>query len=79
MTVCKCNMVKEIRGGEGEYYAKDHLVLIKVHDIEWTALYQCPETGRLWKEFFPFPEAHGCGPADFIQITVEEARKEFKI
>jgi len=66
-------------GSEGEAFAKQNLVQIKVDASNWKALWKNPQTGELWKECFPHSELHGGGPAEFEQISEEEARSEFNL
>lgn len=79
MNECRCSTIHEIRGGDGEDYARTHLSKVVVDDVNWQILWRCPVTGRYWKEYFPHSEAHGGGPPDFVQISEEEAKKDFNI
>ena len=45
----------------------------------WTALYRDNETGALWRESFPWGEAHGGGPSTLERISEREALLEFDI
>jgi hypothetical protein len=66
-----------LTGNEGESFAKQNLVQIKVDTANWKVLWKNPQTGEFWKECFPHSELHGGGPAEFVQITEEEAKSEF--
>ncbi len=76
---CRCDFVERLEGNEGEEYARSHLVEIKRDQVNWKALYRCPTTGKYWKERFPFAEAHGGGPPEFLQILAAEALREFDL
>ena len=78
MTECKCEKIREIIGGEGEEYAREHLKKICVVVEKWEILYKCPTTDRYWKKYYP-NEGQGGGPPDFIQISREEARKMLQV
>ena len=64
-------------GNEGEAFAKQHLVQIKVDSVHWKVLWRNPQTGEFWKEYFPQSEMHGGGPPELVKITKEEAESEF--
>jgi hypothetical protein len=66
-----------LEGNEGKNYAQLHLMKIKTDAVHWQTLWKNPQTGELWKEFFPMPEMHGGGPPVFIKITEQEAKSEF--
>jgi hypothetical protein len=68
---------KRLHGEEGQAFARTHLVQLKLDSTNWRVLWRNPRTGELWKEYFPYPEAHGGGPSEFVRITEEEAKKEF--
>lgn len=79
MIKCKCEKINFIHGAEAKIYASSHLQEISVNFSTWETLYQCPVTKRFWKEYFPYPEAHGGGPPELIQITPEQAEKDFDL
>ncbi len=79
MTVCKCDAVTQMSGNAGTEYARAHLTQIKVDDVNWRVLHRCPLTGKYWKEYSPFPEAHGGGPPEFVQISAAQAQEEFGV
>ena len=66
-------------GNDGEQFARDSLVRLKVDDINWTILWKDPKTGEHWKQFYPRSEMHGGGPPEFVVITESEAINEFGI
>jgi hypothetical protein len=68
---------KRLSGNEGELFAKQHLVQLKIDSVNWKTLWQDPKTGDFWKEYSPWSEAHGGGPPEFERITEKEARAEF--
>ena len=68
-----------MNGNVGTEYARAHLVEVVVDQASWQVLYKCPSTGKYWKEYLPYPEAHGGGPPEFVQISVSEAKREFDI
>ncbi len=51
--------------------------LLEMKHNRAAALWKNPQTGEFWKECFPHSELHGGGPAEFVQITQEEAKSEF--
>ena len=77
MTVCKCLATTTLTGNDGTEYARSHLIQVKVDDVNWRILHKCPTTGKYWKEYFPFPEAHGGGSPEFVQVSLAEASREF--
>lgn len=79
MIACKCRELSHMEGVEGQEYARLHLKKIKVDSEDWKILYQCPDTGRYWKRWLPYPEAQGGGPPDLVQITSLQAKEEFAI
>jgi hypothetical protein len=64
-------------GNEGKNFAKQHLVKLKVDVVNWQTLLKNQKTGEFWKEYFPWPEAHGGGPSVFVKITDEDAKRDF--
>jgi len=78
-SACKCDLFTQLEGNEGENYARSHLAEIKTDQINWKTLYKCPTTGKYWREYFPFPEAHGGGPPEFVQISAAQALDEFGV
>jgi hypothetical protein len=68
-----------LTGSEGEAFAKQNLVPIKVDAANWKVLWKDPRTGKFWKEYFPHSELQGGGPPEFVQITEEEAKSEFAL
>jgi hypothetical protein len=64
-------------GNEGKDFAARNLVKLKVDVANWKVLWQNPETGEYWKEYFPESELHGGGTPEFVKIEEEEARNEF--
>ncbi len=79
MTKCRCEELKHIHGRTAEDYARLHLQKLSVNFNTWEILYQCPITKRFWKEYYPRSEAHGGGPPELIQITSEDAKKDFNL
>lgn len=77
MKNCKCDIIKILHGESGQNYVNEHMNKIAVNDDTWEILYHCLNSNRYWKKYFPNPEEHGGGLPDFIQITEEEAKKEF--
>ena len=79
MTGCRCKEIKFIQGADAKNYARSHLREITVNFDNWETLYQCPITKTFWKEYFPYPEGHGGGPPELIQISPEDAKRDFKL
>lgn len=77
MTNCNCKEITHIEGNEGSKYAESHLKVLKVDSSEFTTLYQCPETGILWKESYPNINFQGGGSPEFNQINENRAKSEF--
>ncbi|QQR80661.1 MAG: hypothetical protein IPJ69_00380 [Deltaproteobacteria bacterium] len=77
MTKCTCCSIVQLSGSRGKEYASSHLKKLKIDEVNWTVLIQCPQTHRYWKEFYKYPESHGGGIPEFIQISEEEAKREF--
>ena len=77
MNSCRCRTTTILHGREGQDYAKAHLVEVKVDDLNWTVLHRCMDTGIYWKEHMKYPEAHGGGIPEYIQISEEQAKTEF--
>ena len=73
---CKCRKLRRVIGGPDEY-AYGHLRVLAYNRELWETLLGCPETGRLWKEYRVFPEYHGGGWPVLVQVTPEEAAREF--
>ncbi len=48
-----------LTGKEGQAFAKQNLIQRKVDDVSWKVLWENPETGEFWKEYFPESELHG--------------------
>lgn len=74
---CRCMDLERLRGVEAQEYAREHLVELKVDDVNWVILYRCPHSGIYWKEWYPQSEAHGGGPSELVRIRREEAEREF--
>ena len=68
---------RRFAGNEGEAFARRNLVQIKVDPTNWKVLWQNPQTGEFWKEYFPHSELQGGGAPEFVQISEEEAKSEF--
>lgn len=68
-----------LEGNEAQEFARKNLVQILVDDVNWKILHRNPATGEYWEEIFPQSESHGGGPPVFVKISVEEAKREFKI
>ena len=66
-----------LSGNEGEIFAKNNLIQMKVDAIKWKVLWKNPATGEFWKEFFPQSELQGGGAPEFVLISFEEALQEF--
>lgn len=64
-------------GNQGEAFAKQNLIQRKVDDVNWKVLWENPQTGEFWKEYFPQSEMHGGGSPEFVKITGQEAKAEF--
>jgi len=79
MTKCRCKDLKHIHGRAAQDYISEHLELIKDNPETWESLYKCPITKKFWKEYYPHSEAHGGGPPELIQITPEDAKRDFKL
>jgi hypothetical protein len=79
MTECRCKDLKHIHGRAAQDYIVQHLREIKDNSETWETLYQCPITKTFWKEYYPHSEQHGGGPPELIQITPEDAKRDFKV
>jgi hypothetical protein len=79
MTTCRCEELQHLDGAEAREYARAHLVKIKVDLDKWQILYECPNTGKLWKEYYPYPDSHGGGPPELVQISLQAAQEEFHL
>lgn len=79
MTKCRCEELKHIHGRAVQDYASTHLQKLSVNFNTWEILYQCSVTKRFWKEYYPHSEAHGGGPPELIQISPEDAEKDFNL
>jgi hypothetical protein len=75
--LCRCKGLDSLRGTEAQEYARDHLVELKVDDLNWIVLYRCPGSGLYWKAWYPQSEAHGGGPPELSKIEKERAEREF--
>jgi hypothetical protein len=65
--ICECDQITQVDGAEAQDYAK-HLRQVSIDSAKWEVTYRCPLTGRLWKEIYPFAEAHGGGPPRLIRL-----------
>lgn len=74
---CRCREIEQLHGAEGQTYEKDHLRRLSIDEENWQVLLECPETGLLWKKYYPQAEAHGGGPPEYVRISLEIAQKEF--
>ena len=66
-----------LSGNEREAFVKQGLMQLKIDALNWRVLWKNPQTGELWKEYFPHSEMHGGGPAEFVKITEKDAKVEF--
>ncbi len=66
-----------LTGNEGQAFAKQHLIQRKVDDVNWKVLWENPQTGEFWKEYFPQSEMQGGGPRELLKISEQQARQEF--
>ena len=69
----------QLEGNEGQDYARKNLVQLVVDQVNWKTLYRDPITGEYWKKYYPHSEMHGGGPPVFVKVSLEEAKREFKI
>ncbi|MCO5068755.1 MAG: hypothetical protein M9910_08775 [Kiritimatiellae bacterium] len=69
---------ERLEGNAGKEFAKQHLVQLKTDAVNGKILWRNPTTGDFWKEYFPWPEAHGDGPSVFVKISADEAEREFQ-
>ena len=76
MSQCKCNLPK-LAEDIGDEYTRTHWIKLAVDEVNCRTLYKCPDTGRYWKEYYPYPEYHGGGPSAFVQISKRTAKEEF--
>lgn len=76
---CKCAQTERLHGAEGQDYEREHLRELSVDVETWQVLLQCPETGLLWKKYYPNPEAHGGGAPEYVKIPREIAQEEFDL
>ncbi len=70
---CQCLNVQRLSGNQADDYVKKHLRLVKHDTVRWEGLFRCPETGTYWKQWYPWPEAHGGGPPELTRISEEDA------
>ena len=88
MVKCRCAEIPCLEGVVARYrtmdagvgaakYASAHLVELVYNSEKWDTLYGCPETGRLWRDYFPYPSSHGGGPMELVPISPEAAAAEF--
>jgi hypothetical protein len=56
-----------------------YLVHVGTDPSGWDDLYRDPQDGRLWERTWPQSEMHGGGPPRLTCLTVDEARKKYKI
>lgn len=77
MTSCECESTSHLKGVAGQEYAREHLEQLKVNESAWIVLHRCPNTGRLWKEYFPHSDEHGGGSPEYEQISLSKAKEEF--
>lgn len=71
-----CGELQHINARADEY-AYGHLRELVKDGKRWETLYGCPETGRLWKRYYPHPEYHASGWPELVQISPEEAAATF--
>jgi hypothetical protein len=76
MSECRDTPTRLI-GKQGNDFANQNLVQLKVDDVSWKVLWENPQTGEFWKEYFPQSEVHGGGPPEFLKISEQQARQEF--
>jgi hypothetical protein len=69
---------ERLEGNAGKTFAKQHLVQIQADAVNGKILWRNLTTGDFWKEYFPWPEAHGDGPSVFVKISADEAEREFR-
>jgi hypothetical protein len=79
MISCRCEDLKHLSGVAAQEYISSHLHELAADPEKWQVLYQCPTTGRLWKEFYPHSEAQGGGPPELTQISRQAAQEEFHL
>jgi hypothetical protein len=76
---CECTRTERLHGAAGQEYEHGHLRELAVDLESWQMLLECPETGLLWKKYYPNPQAHGGGAPDYVKIPREIAEEEFDI
>ena len=73
---CQCRKLRRVIKGPDKY-ADGHLRVLAYNSEQWETLLGCPDTGRLWKKYRVFTEYHGGGWPVLVQVTPEEAAREF--
>jgi hypothetical protein len=58
---------------------RSYLKKLGADDSGWDFLYQDPRDGRLWELIYPFSEMHGGGPPLLKLISIQEARKKYRL
>jgi hypothetical protein len=79
---CVCAEGVELRPPQGigkQAYARAHLRELAVDAEAWETLWECPDTGLLWREWYPYPEMQAGGPSAFSPISRDEAKRRFRI
>lgn len=58
----------ELTANEAHEYAGEHLEKGEVDNRQWSVMYRCPQTGRLWLLDYPHSEYHGGGAPRLRQL-----------
>lgn len=76
---CVCEQSGQLEPGaiSKEAYSRSHLRKLAVNVELWERLWECPDTGLLWREWHPHPEMQAGGPSHFSLIERDEARRRF--
>jgi hypothetical protein len=76
---CRCIETERLHGAAGQDYESAHLRELVVEVETWQMLLQCPETGTLWKKYYPSSGGHGGGAPDYVKIPCDIAQEEFDL
>ena len=58
----------ELTASEAHEYAREHLEKGEVDDQQWSVVYRCPQTGRVWLLDYPHSDYHGGGAPRLRQL-----------
>ncbi len=73
---CACANLKRLDGFQADEYARDHLLKVAVHSVNWTKTRRCEETGTTWLMDYPSGGEHGGGLSRLRQFDEDGALTE---